>query len=341
MKRLLASLPKEAILSGTIMSLSAILAFSLYYYFQWSEGYWAVISIAAVTQSRVNNTILKIFLRIVGTIIGAFSAYYFVLLLPAALLIPAFFVCLFLAVLFTLAATQYRYVMIITGLTFTLVIAAAITNNIEDMALIRTYEVIVGCVICSLVSLTFRYFYPEIKGEAIPHSFQFDFHRGIFTEALLMSAACALTFLTWRWFNYPLGFWATISCLFVLEENAGKTIKNAWKRIYAHFLVVLFAGIVAFFISAENPFVIIPLAIGLFACGYCLGLKSRLAAMGNTMAIALSVVLLIDVPGLSQDTIVLARFFNVIYGVSVAFLIIYFASWVKNIKHGEDNISSS
>jgi len=87
-------LNKEALFSGAVMALSAVIAFVMYHYLQLSEGYWAVISIAAVTQARVNNTIFKIFLRIIGTILGAGSAYYFVNLLPQSFLIPVFFSCL-------------------------------------------------------------------------------------------------------------------------------------------------------------------------------------------------------------------------------------------------------
>ncbi|WP_165481086.1 FUSC family protein [Legionella impletisoli] len=322
-KKLPTPLKKEGLYSGMIMSLSAVIAFSLYRYFQWSEGYWAVISIAAVTQAKVNNTNFKILLRLLGTVIGATSAYYFVRLLPESFLTPVFFICIFLAILLTLAATHYRYLMIITGLTFTLVVAAGLTHNVEQMALWRTYEVIVGCFICSLLSLLAGHYMPEIKGEPIKRQFEFVFKKSMLLEAFMMSLACGLTFLTWRWFNYPLGFWATISCLFVLEENIGKTVQNAWKRILAHLLVALFAGLVALFITSNNPWILVPLAIGLFACGYCLALQPRLANMANTMGIALSVVLLLDVPGLSQEVIVFARFFNVIYGVSIAFLIIY------------------
>ncbi|WP_133128419.1 FUSC family protein [Legionella nagasakiensis] len=316
----------DGLFPATVLTLSAIICFCCYRYFKWSEGYWAVITVAAVTQDKVHNTIIKVILRSSGTIIGAGIGYLFVIALPKILFFPIFFLGMFLAVLLTLAATKYRYMMIIAGLTFSLVAAAGITDHVVEIAIERTYEVIFGCLVCFIVSLLLQRLAPHMKGEKQAMSLSFIFHHGMIIEAVLMSAACALTFFTWQWFKYPLGFWATITCLFVLEENLGHTIKNAWKRIKAHIVITAFASIVALFITAENNLILLPLAIGLFICGYYLGQNTWLSPMANTMGVALSVVLLVEVPNLTQFEVVLARFLNVMYGSSVAFIIMYIGS---------------
>ncbi|WP_162261867.1 FUSC family protein [Legionella adelaidensis] len=311
------------------MSISALIAYTLYRYFKWSEGYWSIISIGAITQLYFNNILLKMILRIAGTIIGASTAFYAVQFLPIYSLLFVFFFCLFLAILITLAASQYRYMMIITGLTFTLVIASGISNNIEEMAILRTYEVIAGCAITAGVSLLLAYFFPENKGTSNKFKLHFKFYPGIVLEAFLMSLACFLTFLSWKWLQYPFGFWAPITCLFVIEENIGKTMKNGKKRILAHIVAALCAGLVDLLIPQNNIVVAIPLVLGFAAIGYCLGIKGWIAEVVNTVAIAWSIMLLVDDPTMGHLSVVVARFLNVVYGVIVAFLVIYISSFLR------------
>lgn len=319
----------QPLFPALVMSLSAICCFLLYSYFNWSQGYWSVISVAAITQLYINKTLLKMLLRIIGTFLGAATAYYAVQLLSPNYLLLVFFFGLFFATLFTLALRQYRYVMIITGLTFTLVIAAGITHTVQEMAIIRTYEVIIGCVTCAVISFALTYFFPQNKEGAKKEKLRFTFNPGMLAESFIVSSACFLTFLTWHLFQYPFGFWAPVTCLFVLEESMGKTMKNGEKRILAHILVSLFAGGVAFFIPSSHIVIVIPLAIGFAIIGYCLGVKNWLSEIANTMGVAWAIMLLVDDPTMSQIEIVLARFFNVVYGVTVAFLVIYLSNRVQ------------
>lgn len=317
----------ETLFPACVMAISSLIAFLIVRYFQWPDGFWAVVSIAAVTQKNVYMTFNKTLLRLFGTLFGAVVAFYSVSFLPQTWLIPIFFIGLFVCLSIALAATEYRYFMIITGLTYTLVIGSGLDNSVQEMAVIRTYEVALGCIICLVVSYSLGCFFPKIKHHADTLVFRLQFKKYLLFESCILTLSCGVTFLTWLWLNYPLGYWGTISCLFVIEENAGRSFDNGLRRILGHIFIVGFGALIAIMIPASNLWMLAPLTIGLFFCGYTLGLKNEwLQPMGNTMGIALSCMLLASSPGLSQIDVVTWRFINVAYGVTVAFITIYIAN---------------
>ncbi len=313
------------------MAFGGLVAFYICFYFKLQDGYWAIISIAAVTQHDYLTTCYKTLLRLSGTALGASFAYGCILLFPTAWLTLLFFSGLFLCIALSLAASKYRYFMIVAGITYTLVMCSGLISSIEKMAIIRTYEVFLGCFICLAMAFLCRFIFKNATGSRVLINLQFKFHKTIVLEALMLTVACAITFVTWQWLDYPLGFWGTISCLFVIEEDIGTSFHNAFKRVLAHVCIVGFAAIVAVYIPGSNPWVALPMGLGLFFSGYTLGIKTTwLKNIGNTMGIALAAMLLTTSPGMTQEDIVMWRFINIIYGVTVAFLTMYIIGrWVS------------
>lgn len=318
------------VLIGLLMALSGIFAYLGYYRFQWKEGAWSVITVASITRADLSKTLLIMILRLLGTIVGAAMALLTLFFLSEKIYTFLLFSMLFTSLLLSLVLTRYRYMMIITGLTYILILSSELTVEFYATAFNRTYEVIFGCLVCAIFSLLFRIAFPILRGSTEPITLSFEFKKQYVLEALLMSIACCITFMTWRYYQYPFGYWATISCLFVLEENIGVTTQKSIKRFFAHFFVMIVASLISIVIPSHSIWILLPLSIGFFGLGYLSALsKKYYASMANTMAIALSVMLLIDYPGLSRDDIILFRFFNVLYGIGIAFLVMSLYEYVR------------
>lgn len=327
-----AQVPKDALFPACVMAVSGCIAFVIYYYFKWPDGYWAVVSIAAVTQRSAYATFEKTVLRLLGTFLGAFVAYYSVVFLPISYLVTTFLLGLFVCLLLSLSVNKYRYLMIVTGISYTLVMSSGLRGEVESMAIVRTYEVVFGCVLCILVSYGCHFLLslPKIKAPSLV--FQLKFNKTAWFQAMILTIACGITFLTWQWLDYPLGFWGTISCLFVIEENIGRSLQNGFNRVLAHIWALGFTAMIAFYIPSTTPWVLVPLTVGLFLSGYTFGVQNEsIRGIGNTLGIAIVCMLLTTSPGMTQEDIVLWRFINIIYGVSVGFTTMYFANhWISS-----------
>jgi len=332
--------------SLVILSLviSGNLAFLLYKYFNLSQGYWSVVSIAAVMTADLSNTFSKMLARILGTVVGAMYAYLAVHFFAdqQGMLILLLMVGVFVASIISLQKTAFSYAGIVANITIIIIIATSISaGNFLQIALNRTYEVCLGIIILGIVNLALYSHFKSITNpftlnslKALNFNFQdIQFRKNIIVTAIKVLLATALTLVPWFYFQYPGGFWATISCFFILEETLAKTQKKALRRFLAHLFAASF-GLIAVLLIADRWWLLcIPLTLGFIVCGYILVHGKEFRNVGNTVGIALSVMLLAD-PGVQGSIeVILARFLNVIFGISVGILISSLPFYKINIQN--------
>lgn len=58
------------------MSLCGFICFVIAQYFHLSEGYWAVVTVSAITRANFSATFAKALLRLAGTLLGAGVGYF-------------------------------------------------------------------------------------------------------------------------------------------------------------------------------------------------------------------------------------------------------------------------
>jgi uncharacterized membrane protein YccC len=314
--------------------ISANIAFFLYNYFHWSEGYWSVVSIAAVATAEMTRSFDRMVARIFGTLFGAFYAYTAVTYLPNHPLLLAVLLGfgIFLTTIISLQKHVISYAGIVGGLTIVTVFAAGISEyDFYNIATSRTYQVCIGIIISALVSSILYKIFAQTEAPSRLFLFKFrehyqafkkiKFDKTIYIVTLKVILATLITFLPWLYWRYPGGFWATISCFFIIEESFAHTQKKAFYRFAAHFVTAGFGLLAALLIGNKIILLCVPLSIGLAVCGYILAQDKPYSGIGNTMGIALCVMLLTD-PGVASTTIViLSRFINVLFGVAIGIML--------------------
>lgn len=314
------------------MMIAALIAFFLINYFRLPLGVWAVVTIAAVLQSGLTQTLSKSLMRIIGTLIGAVVGYAIASLAKGdvALMTILLSIAIWYSSYLALQPTIYRYAGIVSGMTVAIILFYSISNqNFYVIAVDRSLEVLLGIFVITCVNLFEFYMVKIFSHEIITNktlSWQgpkLHLKPRYAILATKVTLACLFTFLIWYFFKLPMGYWATITCLLIMEENSTGTVKNGFFRFASHLIVALFAFLcvlILFYFSYDWR--IIPLALTFFMCGFLIGTENQYASMGNTMGIAISLMLLSD-PG-SHETIkiIFERFYNVIIGIAVAFIML-------------------
>jgi|GEM_PF-2657661 len=314
--------------------ISANIAFFLYHFFNWPEGYWSVVSIAAVATAKLGRTFDKMVARLFGTVTGAVYAYKVLVSLPHHPILLAGLLGLGILIfsIISLQKSVISYVGIIGNLTIITIFAAGLSaDNFYGIATARTYQVCIGIIISGLISSILYKFFADEKAPSKIFFFKFSEHyqafkkvkvdKTIYEASLKIIIAAAVTFLPWLYLRYPGGFWATISCFFIIEESYSRTQEKALYRFIAHFATAAFGLISVLLVGKHIGLLCLPLTVGLAVCGYILAQEKHYSGIGSTMGIALSIMLLAD-PGVMHSTVViLARFFNVIFGVTVGIIL--------------------
>jgi uncharacterized membrane protein YccC len=330
------SIQKLGWLTGLKMALAGALAFCFCCALSRYEGYWSVVTVAAVTRPGFSNTIGKIILRIGGTIVGAVAAYLilFFFLGNNLIILILFFAVLIVPCYVSLQKTIFSYAGIATSLTLTLVLATSIYSGtlLQTMS-DRLVEVWIGVFCVGIVAVMLEYFFPKKEAEDERLLMQFRHAYGELVQwkdtksklkaAMVIAGVASLVFAPWLYWQYPGGFWAVISCFFIMEESFVNSQRKGWFRFLSHVIAAV-AGIISVVLVAGHTFLlIIPMALCFFAFGYLMVTKSVLKASGNTMAIALAVMLLADVNSLPVFGDIAARFLNVVAGIGVGLLAVY------------------
>lgn len=150
---------KFFLMTSLRLILAACIIYLIIYLFQWENGYWAMISAAAIIRPENHHTYTKALMRIVGTLIGGILAYLLLFLANehTAILIIGIFIISFLAGVLILQKTSLNYSGIIIGLTAIIIIADAQTDpNYFDVFLSRTALVLLGIISVFIISLLFE-----------------------------------------------------------------------------------------------------------------------------------------------------------------------------------------
>ncbi|STX52116.1 Predicted membrane protein [Legionella busanensis] len=327
----------SALLTAIKMTLAGIIACIFSFVIPWPYGFWAVITVAAVTRPGLTHTSLKSIARGVGTLIGAILAYLSVLIAGnnILILILCFFIIISLSSYLSLQRTFISYFGIIVGIT--VIIILSINNKSEPIITIITHRVLdvfAGILAILLVNALLRLFFQ--KKEPIKKNLTVEFvsnlellfnwskNKYLTKTALAIGLTSSLTFLPWLYFKYPGGYWVTICCLFIMEENLINVKEKIWLRFIAHVLAAMIGTISALLIGKHLWLTLIPVSITFFFCGYLMVINTVYGKAANTLAIAVCIMLLTDpLEGISFKIIAM-RFINTVIGLGIGFVSTWF-----------------
>lgn len=312
-----------AALTGLKMAISGVLGMAAILIFHLNFGYWVVVTVAAITAHDNSATLSKSGMRLIGTVGGATLGYLIVLTagVHVALSLVLFFIAIVVFMLVGLQRHSISYAGTIAGVTTVVIIGASIDSGaLMSVAVYRTCEVILGVIITAAISFLLHPQKINLPTRSASLPFKFCLQRHIIYGALRIAITVFATYVFWLWLRFPEGFWITISCLFVMEENLHNTYRRSWLRFLAHVLAAAF-GLVAALICGQNAWLLgSVLFVGFFCCGYIIGQKTAYSGLGNTAGIAMAIMLL---AGFNQGAIfeiVSLRFINVCIGIAISML---------------------
>lgn len=323
-------------LTGLRMALAGALAFYFCCALRWPDAYWSVVTVAAVTRPGVSNTLAKVVARIFGTVVGAAAAYLILVFFMGhnLIVITLYFLVLIVPSYISLQKNLLSYAGIATNLTLTLVMATSIFSGEPARTMVdRIFEVLVGVLCVGVVTALLAYCFPQKKAEgqslvvklreACSELKQWKSCGLQFKAAITIAGVASLTFMPWLYWQYPGGFWAVLSCFFIMEESFVNSQRKGWLRFLSHVIAAVVGGVSVVLVAGHTVLFAIPLVFGFFVFGYVMAGKSALNGSGNTMGIALAVMLLANINVQSNLDVVAARFFNVILGIGVGLLAVY------------------
>ncbi|MCF6764620.1 FUSC family protein [Thiotrichales bacterium 19S3-7] len=322
--------PQSALTSIKFI-IAAVIIYTLIQIFQWQDGYWAMISLAAVIRPNTQHIYIKAIMRIIGTIIGGILAYILLVIAQDNLYVVTiglFFISLF-AGLIILQKNSFNYAGIIIGLSAIIIVASAQgAGNYLDVVISRASFVLLGIIVLFIVNLLIK---PFDKNAQTTHLTN-DILTSIKTlynkpkiqtnliSAILLALSVTITFFPWLVLQYAGGFWAAVTCYFIIEETAFGVYKKAKLRLFAHIGAAVIA-LLAVLLTQYIPLLsIIILLIGYIICALIIVNANALSHTGNTMAIAMTIMIL---AGLNEVDIhiIIARFLNVVLGIIIGLII--------------------
>lgn len=314
------------------MAIAGAIAFLIYALFKTSMGFWSVVTIAAITQASSHGTVIKSIMRAGGTLIGALLGFIAAHLTHQNpyILIPAVFILITLTSFFALQKTIYSYAGIVAGMTIAIILFySVIQSNVTDITIDRSLEILVGVFILLIINCVILFYQKQLGAEisnvanVFANSKKLTLSHQSLLPALKVSCATLLTFLIWYYFRLPEGYWAAITCLLIMEENTNVTLEKGFFRFSAHIIAIVLALLVTLSFTHINfLWKILPLTFAFFACGYLISTQTSYAGIGNTIGIAIAIMLLTSPNTHMMPHLIFARFYNVIIGISIAFAVL-------------------
>lgn len=320
---------EKSLITASKMSIACAIAFLIYYHYQTPMGFWSIITIGAVAQSQSHNTAIKSIMRIIGTLVGAIIGYTVATIAHQnpTILLPAIFCLITLSSFFALQETIFSYAGIVAGMTIAIIVFFSVMDtNIYHIAIDRSIEILIGVVILFFINMVILLFKKDFLNALKDtwHTLKthpFSISNTQIIPAIKVASACLFIFILWYYFHLPEGYWAAITCLIVMEEKIAITFEKGVFRFSSHFIAASLSLLIALFIP-HNYFIlrIIPLCAAFFLCGLLVGSKSRYQEMGNTIAVAVTIMLISNPNEVTTNHLIFWRFFNVLIGVSIAFI---------------------
>lgn len=322
-------------MTGLRMVMAGLVCFSTYQFMGWPEGYWSVVTVSAITQATLSDTMVKALLRLGGTCLGALVGFIFAYLINdnPIWLISIFFIFITITTYIALQTKPYHYGAIVAGFTAVVVISSKVLGDLQDIAIFRTLEVIFGILVYGVVNIIVlniqrrsdAFITPHLSENLLTVYHKITWSTETLKNALMISVPTALTFLSWLIWQYPYGYWTTITLLIIMEDSVSVTKKKSLMRLVGQTLAAITGLLVAYYANGDVFITGIALAMGFFISGCIIGTESLIASVGNHAGSAIAIMLLV---GLKEGTteVVLARFFNVVAGIIIANLIL----WINN-----------
>ncbi len=314
--------------------LSAFIVYTIEQYFQWPKGFWAVLTVTAVIRPSIEHTCGKAIMRILGTFIGGFLAYILMLLSHGNILI----ITIGLLIISTFSGLVIlhkgiiSYAGVVIGLTAIVVLSDSLSlgyGHYGTVFIERTSLVMFGVFVAYTINILINILF---KKERFNFNFMANLKHagdGLFDRArlksslpmaLLLAMIILITYVPWLIWQTVGGYWAAITCFFIIEERILGIIGKGKLRFGAHFCAASL-GIVGVLLSLlYPPLKIFTLCFGYIIAGYIIVNAKNLSHTGNTFAIALTIMLLYDHQGIDTIEIVLLRFFYVLIGIIVGFI---------------------
>lgn len=321
-----------ALITAFKMTVAGLITFLLIYYFRLPLGVWAVVTVAAVTQAGLSQTLSKSLMRIIGTIIGAITGYTIAVFAHgnAMIMMMALLTSIWFSSYIALQPTIYSYAGIVAGMTIAIILFFSIAHqNFSEIAVDRSFEVLLGILVLTFLNLCLfcvvKWLYPKgIIKKIIPWKRpKFKMELRYVVPSTKVALACLFTFLIWFFFKMPMGYWATITCLLIMEENHTGSLKKGLFRFISHFIAALLGFLCMLaLLHFSYEWRLIPLLFAFFICGFLIGTENQYASMGNTMGIAIAIMLLSAPNSHETMKIIFERFYNVVIGIAVAFIML-------------------
>jgi uncharacterized membrane protein YccC len=322
------------------MGMACLIGFWAIDYYHLPEGVWCVVTIAAVMQVGLQQTLAKSLMRAIGTIVGAIIGFMIALLAkdnPVMVTLAVFFI-IFLTSTIALQPTIYSYAGIIMGVTIAIIVSFNFSGqNLFSLSVDRTVEVLLGIAIVGITNIFLflfvkRYFPGLIHKETLSWQLPtLKVQKKYIAASLKVATACILTFLIWQFFKLPQGYWALITCLVIMEENQQGTLKKGFLRFLSHFIAALI-GLISVWALTQCAYYwrLLPLLITFIFCGYLIGSNKKYQSMGNTLGVAMAIMLLSNPDGHDTLSIIFARFYNVVIGIGIAYAMLIFGRKIKS-----------
>ncbi|WP_131782481.1 FUSC family protein [Legionella gresilensis] len=326
----------SALLTAIKMTLAGIITCIFSFFSPWPYSFWAVITVAAVTRPGLTHTALKSIARGIGTLIGASLTYISVLIAGKNILILllCFFIIISLSSYLSLQQSFFSYCGIIIGITVIIILSTTTESQpIKTIIIHRVFDVFAGILAILLVNTLLRIFFK--KKEPVKKNLTVEFvsnlellinwskNKYLTKTALAIGFTSSITFLPWLYFKYPGGYWITICCLFIMEENLINVKEKIWLRFLAHVLAAMIGAISALLIGKHLWLTLIPVSLTFFFCGYLMVINTLYGKAANTLAIAVCIMLLTgSSDGISFEVIAM-RFINTVIGLGIGF----FSTW--------------
>jgi len=333
----------SGLLTAIKMMLAGLIAFSFSQIVSWPFSFWAVITVAAVTRPGLKNTYLKGAARFLGTFVGLILAFLSLQLSNDNMYVLS--LCLFFIIFITTVVSFLTSFIsncgLIIGITVVVVLAAGESSAASNTIIfLRFVDVSVGIVSVLMVNILLRdFFYKNAKLKKnvstalIPQPqkplFIFNKKSHILLTALTIGAISSISFILWLYFKYPGGYWLTISCLIIMEDNLQTLREKMTLRFMAHLFACVIGGISVYLIGQQSWLMGIPILLTFFICGYIMVKDNILGKAANTLAVAVCIMLLIEPSEILILNTILERFLNTIAGIAIGFL----GSWFFLLPH--------
>jgi len=319
---------KETGVLATRWILSSLLVLAIIQYFEFTEGFFALVTIAAIIRLTPSDTNIRSVMRLAGTILGAALTYALLSLAGGNffILIPGSLAISFIAGYIIFQSSDLSYIGAMVGVTMANILALLLVTNSDSAATIyRLMFVLLGILSMLTIDVLVSFFtHQKIFSREIARKLWKEFRsltvmkkeKAHMLATSQLCIAVAITMVPWLIFQYHGGFWAIVSCFFVVEESLSVTTLKSSRRFIAH-LIAAGTGAIIVFLSIHWPMVRIPLLLlSIVMISVFMVAKKDISIIGNTMGIA---VIIMVVGGDNQN--VFYRLLYTVLGIIVAFIV--------------------